>query len=137
MHSALITLPRSSLEQTEVFTMGRADEGQLGREAQRGATGSDEPLALPDGQAPMLIACGGLHSALVTEHGSLFVWGCSSEGQVRQPTHPAHFTATWSRSPMRAHLLRSAMARAIPSARRGVSRPCTGKGAPRRRSRAC
>ena len=87
MHSALITLPRSNLERTEVYTMGRADEGQLGREASRGASGADEPLPLPDGNAPMLVACGGLHSALVTEHGSLFMWGCSSEGQVRRSKH--------------------------------------------------
>ena len=52
MHSAVITLPRSNMERTEAFSMGRANEGQLGR-----ATNSEDdamsPLAIPEGNIPM------------------------------------------------------------------------------------
>ena len=43
-------------------------------------------LQLPPKRVPVLVACGGLHSALVTEHGQLYTWGHSGHGQTGQST---------------------------------------------------
>ena len=82
MHSVLITLPRSNLERAEVYAMGRNDEGQLGAAGTYDGGGGDAPIALPEGHTPMLVSCGGLHSALVSEHGALFTWGSASDAQA-------------------------------------------------------
>ena len=44
---------------------------------------------MPTTLSPILVACGGLHSAAVTEHGHLYTWGHASKGQTGQRTgHP-------------------------------------------------
>ena len=43
-------------------------------------------LQLPPKRVPVLVACGGLHSALLTEHGQLYTWGHSGHGQTGQST---------------------------------------------------
>jgi alpha-tubulin suppressor-like RCC1 family protein len=113
MHAALITLPRSSHDEPLLFTMGRGTEGQLGTaapptevkeqaaETKEPAPGEEtvqeklrldraynyqRPVPLPGGRVPILVACGGLHSALTTEHGQVFTWGHSAHGQTGQST---------------------------------------------------
>jgi hypothetical protein len=93
--------------------MGRGLEGQLGRDTAPeavAATGTGAAveqesfrsalkrrekqeksvalshLQLPPKRVPVLVACGGLHSALLTEHGQLYTWGHSGHGQTGQST---------------------------------------------------
>ena len=41
-------------------------------------------MELPTTLSPILLACGGLHSAAVTEHGHLYTWGHAAKGQTGQ-----------------------------------------------------
>ena len=113
MHAALLTLPRTTHDEPRVYTMGRGLEGQLGRDTAPeavAATGTGAAveqesfrsalkrrekqeksvalshLQLPPKRVPVLVACGGLHSALLTEHGQLYTWGHSGHGQTGQST---------------------------------------------------
>ena len=90
LHTMLITQPRSSAERRVVYAMGRSTDGQLGagKEVLERETGGEAQLvAMPSATAvPSLVGCGGLHSALVSEHGGLYTWGSTSLGQTGHPT---------------------------------------------------
>ena len=90
LHTMLITQPRSSAERRVVYAMGRSTDGQLGagKEVLERETGGEAQLvAMPSASAvPSLVGCGGLHSALVSEHGGLYTWGSTSLGQTGHPT---------------------------------------------------
>eukprot|EP01006_Ploeotia_vitrea_P045965 TRINITY_DN66983_c0_g2_i5.p1 TRINITY_DN66983_c0_g2~~TRINITY_DN66983_c0_g2_i5.p1 ORF type:complete len:356 (-),score=28.03 TRINITY_DN66983_c0_g2_i5:75-1142(-) len=63
-----------------VVTWGRNEKGQLGRETQKNF--DLEPLPVPTLSNVTQIASGGLHSAALLDDGSLFTWGCGSDGRL-------------------------------------------------------
>lgn len=87
MHSVLLTMPRSKRDEAVVFACGRGMEGQLGT----GPSGcvprapSCGAVELPSELAPVVVAAGGLHSAALSSHGHVFVWGDNGCGQLGLP----------------------------------------------------
>ena len=81
-HSLVLT------DQGDVYSFGRHDDGQLGRET----TDTDNPTALPgviDFHGDPIItgvAAGSRHSSAVTDVGGVFVWGSNSLGQLGVPS---------------------------------------------------
>ena len=106
MHTACVTVPRVAHDAVATYFYGRSSEGQLGvaDPAAREVEGRPPSLKLPPNRMPMLVGCGGLHSALVTEHGHLYTWGhsyaktCAPEPlPARLADWPAHQPA-WDRA---------------------------------------
>ena len=87
MHTLMMTLPQSSRDEPVVFAVGRGCEGQLGAGPQslahalHAAAQIDLPTELP----PALISAGGLHSAALSSHGHVFMWGDGGCGQLGLP----------------------------------------------------
>lgn len=50
---------------------------------------SDIPLAIPLDEVVCQVACGGLHTAIVTETGRVYTWGDSRSGQLGQSRDPS------------------------------------------------
>eukprot|EP01041_Mallomonas_annulata_P006089 gene6089-12293_t len=72
----------------EVLTFGSGDCGQLAHGIE-----NDEDLMVKfprivyslRGKHVFMIACGGLHNAVVTEEGLVYTWGCSDDGSLGRP----------------------------------------------------
>ena len=91
MHTLYLTMPHSSRDEPVIFSVGRGSEGQLGRgpSALHAAHPDAAALELPTELPATTIAAGGLHSAAVSSHGHLFVWGDSGWGQLGLPRQSA------------------------------------------------
>ena len=87
MHTLLLTAPRSKRDDPVVFACGRGQEGQLGTGPDglaascNVASAVDVPTQLPT----VVVAAGGLHSAALSSHGHVFVWGDGGFGQLGLP----------------------------------------------------
>ena len=87
MHTLLLTMPRSTRDDALVFGCGRGEEGQLGT----GPTGraacvpAFAAVSLPSQLPPVVVAAGGLHSAALSSHGHVFMWGEAGCGQLGLP----------------------------------------------------
>lgn len=99
MHTACVTVPRVAHDSVTTYFYGRSSEGQLGvaDPAAREVEGRPPSVKLPPNRMPMLVGCGGLHSALVTEHGHLYTWG-HSYARTRAPHAPDRL-ADWLARP--------------------------------------
>ena len=101
MHTLMMTMPRAARDDPVVFAVGRGRDGQLGvgpealKEASPNATALDLPGTLP----PVAVSGGGLHSAALSSHGHVFVWGDNGRGQLGLPATPAAPAATSSAPP--------------------------------------
>ena len=75
----------------DVYSWGDGYKGKLG-------LGDQEPRDLPtrinpgvfEGESVTEVACGGIHSAAVTREGSVFTWGCGSDGRLGHPEAKGH-----------------------------------------------
>ena len=90
MHTVLMSMPRSSRDDPVVFTIGRGTEGQLGTGASGVVPSSSVASAveLPTELPVASVAAGGLHSAALSSHGHLFIWGDGGCGQLGLPPSP-------------------------------------------------
>ena len=90
MHTVLMSMPRSSRDDPVVFTIGRGTEGQLGTGASGVIPSSSVASAveLPTELPVASVAAGGLHSAALSSHGHLFIWGDGGCGQLGLPPSP-------------------------------------------------
>ncbi|ETW08457.1 hypothetical protein H310_01037 [Aphanomyces invadans] len=68
-----------------VFAWGSNAHSQLGVENQGTVFSPVEVHALR-GIRVRKVACGTLHSAVVTDHGDMYTWGCNDGGRLAQPT---------------------------------------------------
>ena len=88
MHTVLMTMPRTSRDEPALFAVGRGREGQLGLGP--GALCDASPICghalyLPGELPPVTVSAGGLHSAALSSHGHVFVWGDNGRGQLGLP----------------------------------------------------
>ena len=75
----------------DVYSWGDGYKGKLGHNDQ-------EPRDIPTKIDPSVfgsefvigVACGGIHSAAVTREGSVFTWGCGSDGRLGHPEAKGH-----------------------------------------------
>lgn len=75
---------------TFIFTWGAGYHGQLGRKFTRGQKKySPVPLMVDTDMVIRQVTCGGLHTALVTEHGDVYTWGDGRKGQLGHPNEPS------------------------------------------------
>jgi alpha-tubulin suppressor-like RCC1 family protein len=77
---------------TYVSSWGAGYHGQLGRKFQRNKKKySAVPLKIDQSLAVVArqVTCGGLHTALVTEHGAVYTWGDGRKGQLGHPNEPS------------------------------------------------
>lgn len=76
------------------FTWGAGYHGQLGRKFIRGERKfSPVPVLVETDAVVRQVTCGGLHSAMVTEHGEVFTWGEGNQGQVQCACTPSNAQA--------------------------------------------
>jgi alpha-tubulin suppressor-like RCC1 family protein len=72
------------LETGAVYSWGYGDDGQLGHSAWDGGCCTPTRIAQEDfgGEGVVMVACGTIHAAAVTESGKLFTWGDSEDGAL-------------------------------------------------------
>ncbi len=89
LHTVLMTMPRASRDEPVLFAVGRGREGQLGlgTDSLRDASPTASALDLPGELPPVAVSAGGLHSAALSSHGHVFVWGDNGRGQLGLPAH--------------------------------------------------
>jgi E3 ubiquitin-protein ligase HERC4 len=76
-HSAVLT------EDHKVYTWGKHENGQLGREnLNRKNKKQPKLVKLLDGHCVVQIACGNDHTMALTDDGQVFVWGSNEYGQL-------------------------------------------------------
>ena len=89
------TAPEAAAAAAAALRLGTQSVAAVGNENFRAALkrrdmqekqAASSHLQLPPKRLPILVACGGLHSALLTEHGQLYTWGHSGHGQTGQST---------------------------------------------------
>ena len=87
MHTLLMTVPRSVYDDPVIFSCGRGAEGQLGtgRKNLVAVATDAAALELPTALPPVVVAAGGLHSAALSSHGHVFMWGDAACGQLGLP----------------------------------------------------
>ena len=75
----------------EVYSWGDGYKGKLGHNDQesRDIPTRIDPSAF-GGEFVVVVACGGIHSAAVTREGSVFTWGCGSDGRLGHPEAKGH-----------------------------------------------
>lgn len=75
----------------DVYSWGDGYKGKLGHNDQESR---DVPtridLGVFGGEFVVGVACGGIHSAAVTREGSVFTWGCGSDGRLGHPDAKGH-----------------------------------------------
>ena len=75
----------------EVYSWGDGYKGKLGHNDQESR---DTPTRIDPsvfgGEFVVGVACGGIHSAAVTREGSVFTWGCGSDGCLGHPEAKGH-----------------------------------------------
>lgn len=75
----------------DVFSWGDGYKGKLGHNDQESR---DIPTKIDPkvfgGEVVTGVACGGIHSAAVTREGSVFTWGCGSDGRLGHPEAKGH-----------------------------------------------
>lgn len=75
----------------DVYSWGDGYKGKLGHGDQESR---DMPTKIDPtvfgGEFVMDVACGGIHSAAVTKEGSVFTWGCGSDGRLGHPEAKGH-----------------------------------------------
>jgi len=79
-HSLVLT------EQGDVYSFGRHDDGQLGRETTDDSTALPGVVDFPGDPIITGVAAGSRHSTAVTDGGGVYVWGCNSLGQLGVPS---------------------------------------------------
>jgi alpha-tubulin suppressor-like RCC1 family protein len=74
-----------------VYSWGDGYKGKLGHDDQESR---DVPARIDPGtfkgEFVVGVACGGIHSAAVTREGSVFTWGCGSDGRLGHPEAKGH-----------------------------------------------
>ena len=74
-----------------VFSWGDGYKGKLGHGNQDSC---DEPQKIDSSyflnQKVILVSCGGIHSAAMSEEGCVFTWGCGSDGRLGHPEAKGH-----------------------------------------------
>ena len=95
-------------EDGRVFSFGDGYKGKLGHGDQESC---DVPKPIEAehflGRRVVSVSCGGIHSLAVTEDGSLFTWGCGSDGRLGHPEAKGHRYLFRSDIPRRVELLSS------------------------------
>ena len=75
----------------QVYSWGDGYKGKLGHNDQESR---DIPTRIDPsvfgGEFVSGVACGGIHSAAVTREGSVFTWGCGSDGRLGHPEAKGH-----------------------------------------------
>lgn len=74
-----------------IYSWGDGYKGKLGlgdQESREVPTRIDPTVF--QGEAVVEVACGGIHSAAVTREGSVFTWGCGSDGRLGHPEAKGH-----------------------------------------------
>ena len=75
----------------DVYSWGDGYKGKLGHNDQESR---DTPTRIDPsvfgGEFVTGVACGGIHSAAVTREGSVFTWGCGSDGRLGHPEAKGH-----------------------------------------------
>lgn len=77
-------------DEGEVWSWGDGYKGKLGLGNQES---QDTPTMIDHahfGSRVMQVACGGIHSAALTEDGDVFTWGCGSDGRLGHPEAKGH-----------------------------------------------
>ncbi|GMH78228.1 hypothetical protein TrST_g897 [Triparma strigata] len=64
-----------------IWTWGEGKFGRLGHGSERNVTSPKRVEAL-NGERPFKVACGGFHTAAVTEDGAVYTWGGGEHGQL-------------------------------------------------------
>jgi alpha-tubulin suppressor-like RCC1 family protein len=80
--------PNSKKSSTAIFTWGMGYQGQLGERYGRGDTRtrtSPVKVSLPPTCLPVQVACGGFHTAVLSDDGCVFTWGEGKNGQLGYP----------------------------------------------------
>ena len=90
LHTLMMTMPRASRDEPVLFAVGRGRDGQLGLgpDGLHDACTAASALELPSELPPVTISGGGLHSAALSSHGHVFVWGDNGRGQLGLPPRP-------------------------------------------------
>lgn len=75
----------------EVFSWGDGYKGKLGHGNQESC---DVPTIIDpkhfQNERVILVSCGGIHSAALTDKGHMFTWGCGSDGRLGHPEAKGH-----------------------------------------------
>lgn len=75
----------------EVYSWGDGYKGKLGHGTQESC---DQPTRIDPSsflrKTVTQVACGGIHSAAVTQEGCVFTWGCGSDGRLGHPEAKGH-----------------------------------------------
>ena len=81
--------PRAKGDVPLVYTFGRGSDGQLGcgQAGLADRVSAAQPVELPTSLSAIAVACGGLHTVAVTDHGHLYTWGHAAKGQTGLSTH--------------------------------------------------
>lgn len=74
-HTAVVT------DQQELYTWGEGKFGRLGHNSERNAH-TPQLVESMKGKRPKQVACGGFHSAVITEDGHLYTFGGGEHGQL-------------------------------------------------------
>ncbi len=77
----------------ELWTWGDKYKGQLGTLKQGWDHSIKDCLSLPakvDLPNVVQVACGGIHNSAITQDGSLYTWGCGSDGRLGHPEYEGH-----------------------------------------------
>lgn len=81
-------------EQGEVFTWGAGYKGKLGHHSEwshADPADQTEPKIIKElGANAIKVAAGGIHSALLSNDGSVFTFGCGSDGRLGHPESSDH-----------------------------------------------
>ena len=75
----------------KVYSWGDGYKGKLGHGSQESC---DTPTLIDPqhflNERVILVSCGGIHSAALTDQGHMFTWGCGSDGRLGHPEAKGH-----------------------------------------------
>ena len=77
----------------QVYTWGDQYKGQLGTLTGDWNHGITQTISLPmklNIENVKKVVCGGIHNSLITNDGSVYTWGCGSDGRLGHPEYEGY-----------------------------------------------